>query len=81
MANSLQDQYGRAYAAVQTYLTAKPVYDFLGMSDNIGVHFRQGTHGMTAEDWTAVLDFADQYLMKKGGSQKFDVLPPADQTP
>ena len=81
MCNSLMDQYGRAYAAVQTYLAAKPVYDFLGASDNIGVSFRAGTHGMTSEDWSAILDFADQYLLKKGGTRKFDVLPPADQLP
>jgi hypothetical protein len=81
MCNSLSDQYGRAYAAVQTYLNAKPVYQFLGADQNLGQNFRAGTHGMTAEDWSALLDFADQFLMKKGGTRKFDVLPPADQTP
>lgn len=81
MCNSLADPYGRAYAAVQTYLGAKPVYEFLDAEQNLGVNFRAGGHGMTAEDWSAVLDFADQYLLKKGGTRKFDVLPPADQTP
>lgn len=81
MCNSLSDQYGRAYAAVQTYLGAKPVYQFLGAEQNVGLNFRAGTHGMTSEDWSALLDFSDQYLMKKGGTKKFDVLPPADQTP
>ncbi|HKO50441.1 MAG TPA: hypothetical protein VJV79_22115, partial [Polyangiaceae bacterium] len=81
MCNSLSDQYGRAYAAVQTYLGAKPVYQFLGVEQNLGLSFRAGSHGMTSEDWSALLDFADQYLMKKGGTKKFDVIPPADQTP
>jgi len=81
MCNSLSDQYGRAYAAVQSYLGAKPVYEFLDAEQNLGLSFRAGSHGMTAEDWTALLDFADQYLLQKGGSKKFDVLPPADQTP
>jgi len=36
---------------------------------------------MTSEDWSALLDFSDQYLLKKGGTKKFDVIPPADQTP
>ena len=81
MCNSLSDQYGRAYAAAQTYLSAKPVYEFLKANDNLGVSFREGTHGMTAEDWSALLDFADQYLLKKGGTRKFDVLPPADKLP
>jgi len=35
----------------------------------------------TSEDWSALLDFSDQYLLKKGGTKKFDVIPPADQTP
>jgi hypothetical protein len=81
MCNSLSDEYGRAYAAVQTYLAAKPVYEFLDAEQNLGLNFRPGGHGMTSEDWSALLDFADQYLMKKGGTRKFDVLPPASQTP
>jgi len=81
MCNSLADQYGRAYAAVQTYLAAKPVYEFLGAAPNVGLNFREGSHGMTAEDWSALLNFADQYLLKKGGTKKFDVIPPANKLP
>ena len=81
MCNSLSDQYGRAFAAVQTYVAAKPVYQFLGVDQNLGQSFRAGTHGMTSEDWSALLDFADQFLLKKAGTRKFDVLPPADKTP
>jgi hypothetical protein len=79
MCNSLADQYGRAYAAVQTYLAAKPVYAFLKAGNNLGLNFRAGGHGMTGEDWSALLDFADQKLLRKEGMRKFDVLPPADQ--
>ena len=79
MCNSLEDPYGRAYAAVQTYLGAKPVYEFLDADDCLGVHFRSGGHGMTAEDWSALLDFADQKLLKKEGNRRFDIIPPADQ--
>lgn len=79
--NSLSDEYGRAYAAVQTYLAAKPVYEFLGTTDNLGLNFRAGGHGMFAEDWSALLDFADQKLLKKAGTRKFDVIPPADKIP
>jgi glucuronyl esterase-like protein len=81
LCNSLSDQYGRAYAAVQTYQYAKPVYALLGADQAIGLNFRTGSHGMTAEDWSAVLDFADQNLLKKAGTRKFDVIPPADQLP
>ena len=81
MCNSFADQYGRAYAAVQTYLGAKPVYEFLDADDNLGMNFREGTHGMTSADWSALLDFADQKLLKKEGTRKFDVIPPADKLP
>jgi hypothetical protein len=81
MCNSFADEYGRAYAAVQTYKYAKPVYDFLKVSDNVGLNFREGGHGMQAEDWAALLDFADQNLLKKPGTKKFDVIPPKDKTP
>ena len=81
MCNSLKDEYGRAYAAVQTYLGARPVYEFLKAEENIGVNFRSGGHGMYSEDWSALLDFADQKLLKKTGTRKFNILPPASQTP
>jgi hypothetical protein len=81
MCNSFKDEYGRAYAAVQTYLGAKPVYEFLKADENLGMNFRAGGHGMTAEDWSALLDFADQKLLKKEGTRKFNVIPPADKTP
>jgi hypothetical protein len=81
MCNSFSDQYGRAYAAVQTYVYAKPVYTFLKADENVGLNFREGTHGMQAEDWSALMDFADQKLLKKAGTRKFDVIPPADKTP
>jgi hypothetical protein len=81
MSNSLSDEYGRAYAAVQTFVHAKPVYEFLDATTNVGLHFRPGGHGMNAEDWSAVLDFSDQYLLGKAGARRFDELPPAEQTP
>jgi len=79
LCNSLDDPYGRAYAAAQTYREAKPVYEFLQAGDNLGIHFRPGGHGMTLEDWSAILDFADQKLLKKQGTRRFDLLPPSDQ--
>jgi hypothetical protein len=34
---------------------------------------------MNATDWEAILDFADQKLLKRGGNRRFDRLPPAKQ--
>lgn len=81
LCNSLSDQYGRAYAAVQSYLGAKPVYELLGAPGNLAVNFRPGGHGMNAEDWSALLDFADQHLLKKPGTRRFDLLPAREATP
>lgn len=75
--NSLKDQYGNPDAAAHTYLAAKPVYAFLKAPDNLGLNFRPGTHGMTADDWSALLDFADEKLRDKKSTRTFDHLPPA----
>lgn len=79
MCNSMSDQYGRPFAAVQTYLAAKPVYEFFKVPDNLGLTFRPGGHGMQAYDWTALLDFSDQKLLNKPGDRKFDIIPPAEE--
>jgi hypothetical protein len=76
---SLADQYGNANAAAQSYLHAKPVYEFLGKPEAVGINFRPGSHGMNAEDWSALLDFADVHLMGKAAARRFDQIPPADQ--
>jgi hypothetical protein len=81
MCNSYDDQYGRAYAAIQTFLGAQPVYELLGVKQNLGMHFREGKHGMTLEDWAALLDFADQKLLKKPVTRTFNQIPPAEKTP
>jgi len=81
MCNSYSDQYGRAFAALQTFLGAQPVYELLGVKQNLGMHFREGTHGMTQEDWGALLDFADQKLLGKPGTRIFNEIPPAEKTP
>lgn len=81
MLNSFADEYGRAYAAVQTFLGARPVYAFLNATDKLGMNFREGGHGMTSEDWKALLDFADQNLLKKGGDRNFNKIPPSNKLP
>ncbi|KNY28790.1 alpha/beta hydrolase family protein [Pseudobacteroides cellulosolvens] len=43
------------------------------------VHFRPGGHGITSEDWSAILNFADQKLLNKNGTRRFDILPPDSQ--
>lgn len=79
LCNGLDDQWVNGHAAAQTYLAAKPVYDFLKIPGHIGINFRPGKHGMPPSDWVAVLDFADQQLRGINHHRRFDQLPPADQ--
>lgn len=75
LCNALSDQYGNTNAAVQTYLGAKPVYEFLGVPDRLGINFRPGRHGMNAADWSAILDFCDQQLRNIDVHRRFDQIP------
>lgn len=60
--NGLADPYSNAAAAQQTWMASREVFDFLGARDNIGLHFREGGHSFNADDWRALLDFADRQL-------------------
>jgi hypothetical protein len=64
-------------AVKQTVLAAKPVYQFLGVSpDRVGVNYEVHRHALTAEDWNAALDFADQQLRGIDHHRTFDQYPP-----
>lgn len=64
-------------AVRQTILAAQPVYQFLGVSTNrVGVNYEPHRHGLTTEDWTAALDFADQHLRGIKVERHFDQFPP-----
>lgn len=67
-------------AVRQSVLAAKPVYEFLGVSpDRVGVNYEPHRHALTADDWTAALDFADQQLRGIDHHRRFDQFP-AEQT-
>jgi hypothetical protein len=64
-------------AVKQTVLAAKPVYAFLGVStDRVGVNYERHRHALTAGDWNAALDFADQELRGIDHHRTFDNFPP-----
>ena len=65
-------------ALVQSYLAAKPVYVLLGVPEHLGINYRPGPHRLAPEDWTAVLDFADQQLRGLDVKRHFDQLPPQE---
>ncbi len=64
-------------AVKQTVLAAKPVYVFLGVSpDRVGVNYEKHRHALTAGDWNAALDFADQQLRGIDHRRTFNNFPP-----
>jgi hypothetical protein len=67
-------------AVRQSVLAAEPVYEFLGVSpDRVGVNYEKHRHMLTAADWTAALDFADQELRGIDHQRTFDTFPPTTQ--
>jgi hypothetical protein len=79
--DSLDDRWANPSGTQITYVASKVVFDFLGAGNNTGLHYRHGPHAHNAEDWDALLDFADARLMGKKVDAKFDVLPFTDLPP
>jgi hypothetical protein len=52
-------------AVKQSVLHARPAYGLFGAEDRLGVHYSHHPHAFTPEDWTAMLNFADKYLLGK----------------
>jgi hypothetical protein len=64
-------------AVKQSVLAARPVYEFLGVSpDRVGVNYEPHRHALTAADWQAALDFADQQLRGIDHQRPFNQFPP-----
>ena len=49
----------------QAYLSAKKVYDSLGVSDNIAIDLRHGLHAPSTSDMEKYVDFFD-YVFAEG---------------
>ncbi len=60
-------------ATRRTFEAAREAYQLLGAEKNIGICYRDGSHAIKLEDWTAMLDFADQTLYGKESGRDFDM--------
>jgi hypothetical protein len=58
-----------------SHVAAREVYKFLGADDRMGIHYREGKHEHNAEDFAALLDFADKVLLGKKPARDFNRLP------
>lgn len=57
-----------------THTAAKQVFDYLGVAEKIGIHFREGGHEHNLQDWKTLLDFADKQFFGKSTSTEFTKL-------
>jgi dienelactone hydrolase len=71
---ALDDRWANPKGTQQSHAAAKEVYDFLGASDRIGIVFRPRGHEQNADDWNALLDFADRQFLGKKVERRFDEL-------
>jgi hypothetical protein len=62
-------------AVKQSLAAAKPVYALFDATDKLGVNYANHGHTITADDWTALLDFADKHLLGKPVPRPFDHFP------
>jgi dienelactone hydrolase len=79
---ALGDAWANPIGTYQTYLAAREVYRFLGVEENIRIHYRDGGHAHTLADWRTLLEFADrtfrgQVPFYSPNSNPFDNIPPA----
>jgi hypothetical protein len=71
----LTDQVSLANAVKQSWLAAQPAYALFGARDRLGMNYANHGHAFTAEDWTAMLDFADKHLRGMKVDRRFDQFP------
>jgi hypothetical protein len=69
---ALGDLWANPSGTQATHLAAKPVFEFLGAPDKIGIYFREGKHEHNLDDWIVLLDFADKVMLNKPVERKFN---------
>lgn len=62
-------------AVRQSILGAKPAYALFKVEEKLGVNYAPHAHAFTADDWSALLDFADKHLLGKKVERTFDRFP------
>ena len=68
------DDWTNPPAMYMTYLKAKEVYDYLGISDNIAVQMHLTGHAVIDEDMVYLLDYSDLHLYGKAPSSDMSKL-------
>jgi len=74
-AHALQDYWANPFGTFLTHEAAKKVYNWLGVENNIKMHWRTGGHEQGITDWLALLDFCDVYFFDKKVESNFSINP------
>lgn len=69
--HSREDYWANPYGTYLTYLAADKVYNWLGVKNHQGIHWRNGRHNQNYEDWKAIFEFCDQYFFDKKSNIDF----------
>jgi hypothetical protein len=72
--HALQDYWANPFGTHLTHEAARKVYTWLGVENNIALHWRTGGHAQGIVDWLALLDFADRYFYGKEVGSRFDIM-------
>jgi hypothetical protein len=73
--DSLDDLWANPLGTQISFLASREVFNYLGVPEKTGLHYRHGKHEQNLEDFTALLDFADYQLRSRQPAGKFDELP------
>jgi hypothetical protein len=79
--DALGDRWANPLGTCAAHAGSQSVFDWLGAGDKNGIHFRQGGHAQSEEDWRALVDFADLVFFDKepASGRKFDTCPFPDE--
>ena len=69
--DALGDLWANPLGTQEMYLASQSVFRWLDALGRNAIHFREGGHGQTEEDWMALLDFADFVFYGKRPARDF----------
>ncbi len=75
---ALDDRWANLWGAQAGYLAAQPVFEWMGVPQRNGIHFRDGQHDQLPEDFAALLDFAQAVFENKDPGERFRQKPFAE---
>jgi endo-1,4-beta-xylanase len=70
--NAISDQFNNRLSNEIGIRVGREIYRFWGAEEWCRIHWRPGKHAQREEDWTALLDFADEYFLGQEGASEFN---------